>query len=126
MLLFIQINDPEFHLSVGTALCSAALGGSSPQVLTKWEFPSKNFIPAQNDSMKWLLEEILEKYVVHRIPVVRQVRRVCKQRTKFSSSTFVFYEYENKTITLSKHDNLQIMHYLLLSIFFFFWSFWDS
>ena len=64
----------ELHFSVGAALCSAALGVNSPERYGKWETKDQHLIATGKDSLDWLLDEILNKYVGHRIPAVRQVR----------------------------------------------------
>jgi len=61
------------HFSVGAALCNAALGINSPERFSKWEVKEQDLIPNEKDLVQWLLDEILTKYVVHRIPAARQV-----------------------------------------------------
>ena len=90
----------ELHFSVGAALCSAALGVNSPERFSRWEVKEQDSIPNEKDMMEWLLDEILTKYVVHRIPAARQVgSELCEigaklqsvLRLKSASNSYIFF-----------------------------------
>lgn len=75
------MKDVEIQFTIGEALVCAALGVNSPESRDPWIVRETDFIepanaPAQLD---FLLDEILNKYVSHLHPNVKQVNSLFNQ-----------------------------------------------
>ncbi|XP_013777201.1 proteasome-associated protein ECM29 homolog [Limulus polyphemus] len=73
-------SDVDLHFTVGDALCCAALGPSSSAARNFWvelkdDFKCKE-TGLKEEEMKWVIIEILSKFVVHTKPAVRQASAV--------------------------------------------------
>ncbi|XP_076347189.1 proteasome adapter and scaffold protein ECM29 [Tachypleus tridentatus] len=73
-------SDVDLHFTVGDALCCAVLGPSSSAARNFWvelkdDFRSKETM-LKEEEMKWVIKEILNKFVIHTKPAVRQASAV--------------------------------------------------
>ena len=69
------MKDVEIQFTIGEALVCAALGLNSPESRDPWTVKERDFIEPENASsqLDFLLDELLNKYVAHLNPNVKQV-----------------------------------------------------
>lgn len=72
---FQEMKDVEIQFTIGEALVCAALGVSSPESRDRWTVKEKDFTEPENApaQLDFLLEELLNKYVSHLNPNIKQV-----------------------------------------------------
>ena len=69
------MKDVEIQFTIGEALVCASLGLNSPESRDPWTVKERHFIEPENApaQLDFLLEELLDKYVAHLNPNVKQV-----------------------------------------------------
>jgi len=69
------MKDIELQLSIGESLVCAALGLNSPESRDPWTVKESDFIEPENapTQLDFLMDELLDKYVAHHNPNVKQV-----------------------------------------------------
>jgi hypothetical protein len=69
------MKDVEIQFTIGEALVCAALGLNSPESRDPWTVKERDFVEPENapSQLDFLLDELLNKYVVHLNPNVKQV-----------------------------------------------------
>jgi proteasome component ECM29 len=69
------MKDVEIQFTIGEALVCAALGLNSPESRDPWTVKERDFIEPENapSQLDFLLDELLNKYVAHLNPNVKQV-----------------------------------------------------
>jgi proteasome component ECM29 len=69
------MKDVEIQFTIGEALVCAALGLNSPESRDPWTVKERDFVEPDNapSQLDFLLDELLNKYVAHLNPNVKQV-----------------------------------------------------
>jgi proteasome component ECM29 len=69
------MKDVEIQFTIGEALVCAALGLNSPESRDPWTVKVRDFAEPENapSQLDFLLDELLNKYVAHLNPNVKQV-----------------------------------------------------
>jgi hypothetical protein len=69
------MKDVEIQFTIGEALVCAALGLNSPESRDPWTVKERDFVEPENapSQLDFLLDELLNKYVAHLNPNVKQV-----------------------------------------------------
>ncbi len=69
------MKDVEIQFTIGEALVCAALGLNSPESRDPWTVKERDFVEHENapSQLDFLLDELLNKYVAHLNPNVKQV-----------------------------------------------------
>jgi hypothetical protein len=69
------MKDVEIQFTVGEALGCASLGLNSPESRDPWTVKESDFIEPENapTQLDFLMDELLDKYVSHHNPNVKQV-----------------------------------------------------
>lgn len=70
------MKDVEIQFTIGEALVCAALGLNSPESRDPWTVKERDFIEPKTapSQLDFLLDELLNKYVAHLNPNVKQVK----------------------------------------------------
>jgi proteasome component ECM29 len=73
--LLQELKDVEIQFTIGEALVCAALGLNSPESRDPWTVKERDFKEPENapSQLDFLLDELLNKYVAHLNPNVKQV-----------------------------------------------------
>ncbi|KAK4005791.1 hypothetical protein OUZ56_010915 [Daphnia magna] len=73
-----EMKDVEIQFTIGEALVCAALGVSSPESRDRWTVKEKDFTEPENApaQLDFLLEELLNKYVSHLNPNIKQATSI--------------------------------------------------
>ena len=67
------MKDIELQFSIGESLVCAALRLNSPESRDPWTVKESDFIEPNAPQLDFLIDELLNKYVAHRNPNVKQV-----------------------------------------------------
>ncbi|XP_077969072.1 proteasome adapter and scaffold protein ECM29-like [Styela clava] len=76
-----EIKEADLHFTVARSLCDVALGSKSSAGKNHWKMKkddnsAMDSSDTNDDKIPWLLNKILEEYVCHRIPAVRQAASI--------------------------------------------------